>query len=87
MRMRRSLHSQGYASAVEVLVDGRHKAGLTQRALAEKLGKPRSFVSKIETGERRIDIVELVAIARALGVPELDIIRAIIARLPRRIEI
>jgi len=85
--MRRSLHSQGYASAVEVLVDGRHKAGLTQRALAEKLGKPRSFVSKIETGERRIDIVELVAIARALGVPELDIIRAIIARLPRRIEI
>ena len=87
MRMRRSLHSQGYASAVEVLVDSRHKAGLTQRALAEKLGKPRSFVSKIESGERRIDVIEFIVIVRALGMAETDAIRAIAAALPKRIEI
>lgn len=43
-------------------------AGLTQAALAAKLGKPQSYVSKYERGERRVDVVELLEIADALGV-------------------
>lgn len=49
------------------LVAARTEAGLTQVALAERLGKPQSFVSKMERGERRLDIVELAIVARALG--------------------
>jgi transcriptional regulator with XRE-family HTH domain len=60
---------------------------MTQRQLASAIGKPPSFVAKVEQGERRLDIVEFIAIARALGAKEADLIRAIAADLPKRIEI
>lgn len=50
---------------------------MTQAALAVALGKPQSFVSKYESHERRIDVVEFVAIARVLGADPLPIVRAI----------
>ena len=49
-----------------VLVATRREAGLTQAQLADRLGKPASFIAKIEIGERRVDVVEFAAIARAL---------------------
>jgi transcriptional regulator with XRE-family HTH domain len=49
------------------LRDWREQAGLTQRQLAEKLGKPHSFVHKSEIGERRIDPLEFVDICKALN--------------------
>ena len=45
----------------------RQRAGLTQMALAERLGKPQSFVSSYENGQRRIDLLELLRIVEALG--------------------
>ena len=65
--MRRWVSSQSYQVAIGVLVAARKQAGLTQRDLADRLGKPPSFVAKVETGERRLDFVEFVAIARELG--------------------
>lgn len=50
------------------LIAARTEAGLTQRQLADRLGRPQSFVSKYERGERRLDIVELIEIAKALGI-------------------
>ncbi|MNY44480.1 helix-turn-helix protein [compost metagenome] len=47
----------------------RIEAGLTQAELAERLGIAQALVSRIETGERRIDVPELMAIAEALGKP------------------
>ena len=44
-------------------------AGLTQAQVAEKLGKPQSYVSKVESGERRIDPIELARIASTYGKP------------------
>jgi transcriptional regulator with XRE-family HTH domain len=85
--MRRSFHSQAYKSAVAKLIDARHEAGLTQRDLAEKLGKARSFVGKMEAGERRVDFVEFIVIARALGVDEGELLRSIAAELPKRFEL
>ena len=49
-----------------ILVASRREAGLTQRQLAERLKRPQSYVAKIEAGERRVDLIELVAIAKAL---------------------
>lgn len=56
-----------YERLREVLIRERKRAGLSQAALAAKLGKPQSYVSKCEQGERRVDVVELLAIADALG--------------------
>ena len=49
-----------------MLVEAREKAGLTQRGLAARLKRPHSFVGRIEAGERRIDVVEFIEIARVL---------------------
>ncbi len=46
----------------------RKEAGITQQELAKRLGKPQSFVSKYENGERRLDVVEFLYVAKALGV-------------------
>jgi len=51
----------------KILVEARRDAGLTQVALAKKLGRPQSFVSKFERGERRLDVIEFVEVARALS--------------------
>ncbi len=62
----RSLHSDEYRSAIMLLVAARKGAGMTQQELAGRLGKPQSFVAKYERGERRLDIAEYLAIARAM---------------------
>ncbi len=70
--------SASYQAAVQVVVHARRQSGLSQRDLADRLGKPRSFVSKIESRERRIDIVEFIALARALGVTPEDLLRGVV---------
>lgn len=50
-----------------LLRDIRLKAKLTQSEIAATLGKPQSYVSKYETGERRLDVVELSDLCEALG--------------------
>jgi transcriptional regulator with XRE-family HTH domain len=51
---------------IALLVATRLQAGLTQRDLAARLKRPHSFIGRIEAGERRIDVVEFIEIARAL---------------------
>jgi transcriptional regulator with XRE-family HTH domain len=77
--MQKSLKSADYTRLIEGLVAVRHKAGIRQQALARKLGKPQSFVAKYEGGERRIDVVEFIAIARALGADPVKLFRAFVA--------
>lgn len=87
LRAREWVLSPSYRAAISAIVAVRKKAGLTQRDLAKALGKPPSWVAKVEQRERRLDVVEFVAVARALGVKETDLLRAIAADLPKRIEI
>ncbi|MBD3814982.1 MAG: helix-turn-helix transcriptional regulator [Halothiobacillus sp.] len=64
----KTVYSQEYALVLKALLLARKAAGLTQLQLAELLGKQQTFVSKYERGERRLDVVEFVTIARCLGV-------------------
>ena len=64
---RRWVTSPAYERALAVLIQARNDAGLTQRQLAERLQVPRSFVSKVETRERRLDFVEFVHWAERTG--------------------
>lgn len=65
--MTKSLHSDRYAVLLAKLAEVRAQRGMTQTQLAEALGKPQSYISKIERGERRIDVIELSDWAAALG--------------------
>jgi transcriptional regulator with XRE-family HTH domain len=70
----KSLRSTDHKRLIALLVAAREKAGLTQQQLADRLGKPQSFVAKYEGGERRIDVIEFLAISQAL---EFDPARAV----------
>jgi transcriptional regulator with XRE-family HTH domain len=63
--MARSLHTAAHRELVSAVVALRKAAGLTQRGLAERLGREQNFVGRVETGQRRIDLVEWVMICRA----------------------
>ena len=59
----------------KVLVRVRERAGLKQSDVAARLGVPASYLSKIENGTRRLDVIELIQIARAMKVDPADIVR------------
>jgi len=70
--MPKSIFSAKYARFREMLVSARKAAGMTQMDLAVRLGRKQSYVSKFERGERRLDIVEFLEVAEALGI---DVLR------------
>lgn len=81
----KTLRSRGHRVLLAVLVEVRQQAGLTQRILAARLKLPQSFVSKIETGERRIDPIECAAWARACNLEPGDFFGRFVAGLGRRL--
>jgi transcriptional regulator with XRE-family HTH domain len=64
----KSVHNPKYSRITAKLTAARKQAGLTQQQLADHLGKPQSFVSKLERGERRLDVLEFLAICEVLMV-------------------
>jgi len=64
VNMSKSIYSKDYRNVIEKLRKARLDAGLKQSEVAQKLKKPQSYVSKIERGERRIDITELKELAK-----------------------
>jgi transcriptional regulator with XRE-family HTH domain len=75
----KSVHSPDQAAFCELMVGARKAAGLTQHALALRLKKPQSFIAKYEGGERRLDVVEFIAVARALGADPLKLVAALLS--------
>lgn len=76
----KSLRSPAHKRLISLLIAAREKAGLTQQQLADRLGKPQSFVAKYEGGERRIDLIEFVMIADALKFDPARAVREIAAK-------
>jgi len=68
----------------EVLARARERAGVKQADLAARLGVPASYLSKIESGTRRLDVIELVQIAEAMGVDPAEIVRQVTEALRDR---
>ncbi len=65
----------------DVLASTREHAKIKQNDLAARLGLPASYLSKIENGSRRLDVIELIHIAEALDVDPADIVRELKRRL------
>jgi transcriptional regulator with XRE-family HTH domain len=65
-----------HAEFCKILVEARKTSGLTQIELAVRLGKPQSFVSKYESGERGLHVVEFISVCDALHVNPAELIEA-----------
>ncbi|MBF9028708.1 helix-turn-helix domain-containing protein [Rhodobacterales bacterium FZCC0188] len=66
--MAKTIRSSGHEALRDALIAARKNAALTQAELAERLRCHQSFVARVESGERRIDVIELIVLARALEV-------------------
>jgi transcriptional regulator with XRE-family HTH domain len=71
----KSIHDAAYLALVECLRDERVTAGLTQADLANRVGADQSYVSKYERAERRLDVIEVRTICRALGLSLTEFVR------------
>jgi transcriptional regulator with XRE-family HTH domain len=71
----KTLHTSRSLELRQRLRAVREEAGITQQDLAAKLDKPQSFVSKYETGERRLDVIEFVDVCEALEMNAADFLR------------
>lgn len=63
-----------YIAVIAKLRTARVRLGLTQADLASKMGREQSYISKVETCERRLDVVDLMRFCDALGVPLADML-------------
>ena len=75
--MSRSINSAPYRRLRAALVSARAKSGKTQVEVAKALRRPQSFVSKYESGERNLDVIEFVAVCRVLEIPTADVLEAL----------
>src|SRR5438132_1697916 len=76
--MRKSVHTGEYGRLRERLVAMRRGAGLSQRELGKRLGVPHSWVAKVESGERRIDVIELGWFCRGCGVDAREVLKDVL---------
>ena len=79
--MKKNLYTQRQRILLELLRETRKEAGLRQDDVAERMGRPQSFVSKYESGERRLDILELYDVCGALGVTLNDFMKKLLKKL------
>jgi transcriptional regulator with XRE-family HTH domain len=77
----KSVHSSAQVAFCALMKETRRKAGLTQQDMADRLDKPQSFVAKYERGERRIDVVEFLGVAKALDADPVALLRALVRRI------
>ena len=65
----KTFHGAAYRRFIALLKQARAEAELTQREVAKKLGRSHNFITKVESGQRRIDVVELKALAKVYRKP------------------
>jgi ribosome-binding protein aMBF1 (putative translation factor) len=81
----KSLHSATYQQLTVLLTSTRLKSGLTQQKVADALKTHQSYIAKVEGGERRIDVVEFMELARALGVAPSALLKKLEAQFPDKV--
>jgi transcriptional regulator with XRE-family HTH domain len=81
MRIMKSIHDQAYRLLIGMLKEIRKKQKVTQAEMAERIGSDQTYVSKVETMERRIDVIEVRSMCKALGIDFLRFIKDFEERL------
>ena len=73
--VKKASFSAEYKLFCKLLRDARAKAGLSQEEVAKRLNRPQSYVSKYESGERRLDVIEFMRVAIVLKVAPEDLLK------------
>ncbi|MCV9960286.1 helix-turn-helix transcriptional regulator [Pararhizobium sp. BT-229] len=76
--MRKTIRSKGQIALVDLIIEKRKEAGLTQEDLAKALGQTQPWIAHLEGGERRIDVIEFVRLADAIGFDAVEELRRLI---------
>jgi len=74
-RLSKSLYSKRWDTLRSILKELRREAGLTQMEVARRLGRPQSLVAKIEAGDRKLDICQLIDYVQLLGADPVKVMR------------
>lgn len=85
--MPKTVFTGAHRHLVEVLLKARKAAKLNQTEVAERVGKDQTFISLIERSQRRVDVLEFVALAKAMGQDPVELFAKVVARLPKRFDI
>lgn len=85
--MGRTVYSEPSKKLGAGLAEVRREAGVRQEELAALIGKDQSVISNIERGHRRVDVLELYAIARALDIEPVDLFAKVTGRFPKKIDV
>jgi transcriptional regulator with XRE-family HTH domain len=80
--MRKSVHTRDYAIFLQLLIEFRRRAGLTQAQLGQQLPFEQPAISKIERGERRVDVIELKLVCERLGLSLQEFTKAMLGSVP-----
>lgn len=72
--------TERHKALIALIVEKRETAGMTQTELAARLGAYQSFVARLESGQRRVDVVEFLELAEILGFDPAQAIRAILEK-------
>lgn len=85
--MPKTIFGGDHRHLVAVLSEARQRSGLTQAQLAERVGKDQTFISIIERGQRRVDVLEFVALSRAMKADPARLFAEVTKRLSTKIAI
>lgn len=77
--MSKTLRSARHDALIAVIVERRKRAGLTQADVAKRLKQYQSYVARVESGQRRIDVIEFIDLSEAIGFNPAEVIRRIVA--------
>lgn len=80
-KFRQSIHTDPYVAVRSFLKEKKEQAGLTNRSLGSKLGTAYSLVQKVESGDRRLDVVEACKYCLTLGVDPHELVDLILEEL------
>lgn len=81
--MDKTIFTEEYAAVLRLLRQAREQASMTQAGLASQVGQTQSFVSKVERGERRLDVIELRTFCHAMGLTLATFVRRLEAELAK----
>jgi len=85
--MPKTIFEGAHSALIEIMIGARKQSGLTQTELGERVGKDQTFISLIERSQRRVDVLEFIALARAMGRRPEELFATFLAHAPDKIEI